>query len=529
MVIMLHIYNKLNMKYIFTIIFSFFLVFSSYAQDLWTWEILWAQSWTGSESSWCENNKYDIVWEFDAKVNNNLVFSIKNNLIWQSNSWLDITYTLKKDWKVLQEKNQEKFSTSFQEAWKILLEAKIVEEWFECEYKLSKEVNIYTKIISVVSDNQNINLSFDDDFYKNNILLNKLILDNKSTTSLQDKFLSTLTEKLYLFNDSDIIVVDSEAYLQILQWFEKLKDIYNINFSNKKIYIVTDSSFIFSKKILNNFIESLSTKVYTFPPNNLLNFLNYISTWESSENLLNNKNYSINAISYDSSNNKLLFLTNFTNKLISSWFPMWILGIIFSLALAVTVINFIRQFIGFSIFSLYYPLFIALSLYIFSFELTLILILASFISIYFMKIIFWKTHFLVNTKLSLYFITYLIISIFLIWISSVLKLIDFVDIKTNMIIFPFTILPMVIYRVFADERKIFSWWFVFYVFEFLFVTFISYLIIKTNFVQNLFLAYGELLILLFFINILIWKFSWLQVLEYIRFIPLIKRHFSSEE
>jgi hypothetical protein len=32
----------------------------------------------------------------------------------------------------------------------------------------------------------------------------------------------------------------------------------------------------------------------------------------------------------------------------------------------------------------------------------------------------------------------------------------------------------------------------------------------------------------FFINFLIWKFTGLQILEYIRFIPLIKKHFQEE-
>lgn len=516
------------MRFLLLILISFILTFNCNAQDI-ELNNLDLQNWNFINNSECENNKYDVIWEFDSKINSTLVFSIKNNLIWQTNSGIIVNYTLTKDWKIIEKKNTEKFSVSFWEPWKILLEANISENWKDCVYEIKKEINIYNRIISFISDKNSVNLSFDDDFKKNNIFFNKLFLNNKSTAPLQDTFLSTLTEKLYIFTDSDIILVDSDSYLQILQWFEKIKSIYNVDFSNKKIYIVTDSSLIFSKKILNNFIESLNSKIYTFPTSNLLNFLNYLSTWKSSQDLVNNKNYAITTISYDPNSNKFLFLTNFTNKLISIWFPMWILGIIFALSLAVSLINFIRQFIGFSIFSLYYPIFIALSIYVFSLEMSIILIFSSFISIYLMKLLFWKTHFLVNTKLALYFISYLIISICVIWIFHIFNYIDFNDIKTNMIIFPFSIIPMVIYRVFADERKIFSWGFLFYVFEFLFVTYISYIIIKSNFVQNLFLAYSELILILFIINIFIWKFSWLQVLEYIRFIPLIKRNFNSEE
>jgi hypothetical protein len=281
--------------------------------------------------------------------------------------------------------------------------------------------------------------------------------------------------------------------------------------------------------LLSNFINSLDINIYTFTPSNLLNFLNYISLWKSSTDIIKDKYYWINQISFDDTSSKLFFLTNFTNKLISSWFPISILGLIFSLWVAVTIINFIRQFIWISIFNLYYPIFFALSIYLFSFQITLILFLSSMFSMYFMKIIYKRVHFLLNTKLSLYFILYLILSITFIWILNLFNLIDFNDLKSNLVIFPFIIIPMIAYKLFTDERKVFSWWFLFYLLEFLFVSLLAYYTIKSSFIQNIFLAYTELLILVFFINFLIWKFTGLQILEYIRFIPLIKRHFQEEE
>gem|GEM_PF-5352191 len=62
---------------------------------------------------------------------------------------------------------------------------------------------------------------------------------------------------------------------------------------------------------------------------------------------------------------------------------------------------------------------------------------------------------------------------------------------------------MIAYKIFADERKIFSFAFLFYLFEFVFVCLIAYFVLKSNFIQNLFLAYTELLLLIFVINFLI--------------------------
>ncbi len=477
----------------------------------------------------CTENKYDLVWDFDTKINSNLIYSIKNHLTWVEKSNKNISFLVTKDWQKIIEKNTEKFNMIFSEVWIFLIKANIIEKDSQCVYELEKKVNVYAKIVSYISDKNDFNLSFDENFKKNRIFFNKTILENKNTSSIQDQFLSQITDKLHIFQDSDIIIINSNNYLEILQWFEKLSKIYNINFPNKKIFIVTNSSFILSKKLLSNFINSLEVNIYTFSPSNLLNFLNYISWGNPSTEIIKDKYYWINQISFDDSSSNLFFLTNFTNKLILSWFPISILGIIFSLWIAVTLINFTRQFIWISIFNLYYPIFFALSIYLFSFQTTLILFFASIFSMYFMKFIYKRVHFLLNTKLSLYFILYIIIAIIFIWILNLLNFVDFYDLKSNLVIFPFIIIPMIAYKLFADERKVFSFGFLFYLLEFIFVSFIAYFTIRSSFIQNMFLAYTELLIIVFFINFLIWKFTWLQILEYIRFIPLIKKHFQEEE
>ncbi|MDD3302903.1 MAG: 7TM domain-containing protein [Candidatus Gracilibacteria bacterium] len=476
----------------------------------------------------CVENKYDLVGNYDLKVNTNSTFTVKSNTIGENNTEIEIKTEVKKDGEIVTQNEGDKFNLSFEGPGIYDINTQIKEKTNDCAYNLSKKLHIYSKTISYISDKEDFNLSFDNNFYKNDIFFNKIYIENKNTSSIQDTFLSTITDKLYIFQDSDLILINSSNYLDILQGFEKLSKIYNVNFPNKKIFIITDSSFIMSKKILSSFINSMGVVIYTFPPNNVLNFLNYVSTGKPSTDLINVKEYGINKISFDESSSKILFLTNIINKLISSGFPIGILGIILSLSVAVTAINFIRQFIGFAIFSLYYPLFIALSIYVFSFELTLVLLTSSFLSVLFMKIINKKINFLLNTKLSLFFIFYLIFTLIIIGILNSYDFINFYDFKTNLIIFPFSIIPMVIYKVFSDNKKIFSLSSLFYLFEFVFVSVTAYLIIKSNFIQSLLLSYTELLIAIFLINLLIGRFTGLQLLEYIRFIPLIKRHFQEE-
>ncbi|MDD5213521.1 MAG: 7TM domain-containing protein [Candidatus Gracilibacteria bacterium] len=477
----------------------------------------------------CTRNKYDIIGDFNTKTNTNLIYSIKNNFNGGTSDISNVSYILEQNGKKLKEINSEKLNISFSDVGNAKIIAQIEEKNTSCNYRIEKNITIYSKIVSYISDKDDLNLSFNNDFKKNDTLFNKIILETKNASSVQDAFISQTTQNLYIFGGSDIVIINTNNYLEILQAFEKLSTVYNINFPNKKIFIVTDSSFIVSKKLLSNFINSLDVSLYTFAPYNLLNFLNYISLGKSSTDVISDKNYGINQISFTDNSNSLFFLTNFTNKLISRGFPISILGIIFSLAVAVTVINFIRQFVGLSIFSLYYPLFFALSIYLFSFQMTLALFVSAIFSQYFMKRVYKKVHFLLNAKLSLFFVLYLIIAIIIIWMGNIFNLFDFNDLKSNLVVFPFIVIPMFTYKIFSDERNIFSLAFSLYLLEFGFVSLMAYLTLKSNFIQNIFLSYTELLILVFFINLMIGKFTGMQFVEYIRFLPLIKKHFQEEE
>lgn len=477
----------------------------------------------------CSPNKYEIVWDFNTKTNTNLFYSIKDVSIWETKEDTNTTFIVRKNEKELKRINKDKFDISFSDSWKVKIIAKVEEKNTTCSYRIEKEIQVYSKILTYISDKDELNLSFNKDFEKNNIFFNKIILENKNSNSVQDAFISQITQNLYLFQESNIILVNSNNYLEILQAFEKISKVYNTNFPDKKIFIVTDSSFILSKKLLSNFISSLDINLYTFTPYNLLNFLNYISLGKSSTDIIWDKNYWINQISFSENSNSLFFLTNFTNKLILAWFPISILGIIFSLALAVTVINFIRQFVWLSIFSLYYPLFFALSIYLFSFQITLALFVAAIFSMYLMRRVYKRVHFLLNAKLSLFFVMYLILSLLILGLINIFAWLDFYNLKSNLVVFPFILIPMIAYKLFSDERKIFSTSFMLYLLEFVFVALMAYLALKSIFIQNLFLSYTELLILVFIINFMIGKFTWLQFVEYVRFLPLIKKHFQEEE
>lgn len=65
--------------------------------------------------------------------------------------------------------------------------------------------------------------------------------------------------------------------------------------------------------------------------------------------------------------------------------------------------------------------------------------------------------------------------------------------------------------------------------EFVIIVGVSYGILQWQTVSDFLLSYPEFLIVILIANIIIGRFSGLQLLELIRFMPLLKKHLDQEE
>lgn len=97
------------------------------------------------------------------------------------------------------------------------------------------------------------------------------------------------------------------------------------------------------------------------------------------------------------------------------------------------------------------------------------------------------------------------------------------------IIFPMIFIILVSDKVFNDGFKIFSGGRRIAFMEFLLVSFGVFGLFYRTGLKHLLLAFPELLILIFFLNIAVGRFTGLQLLEYFRFMPLLKNSSGTEE
>jgi hypothetical protein len=197
-------------------------------------------------------------------------------------------------------------------------------------------------------------------------------------------------------------------------------------------------------------------------------------------------------------------------------------------ALAISVL---RQVVGFAVFGIYTPLLFAVSLSVLGIPLSLFLILIWFLAKMIVKLFTKRMYLLHNAKTSLLIILYFFILLLTLWFNSIfsLKIIDITIFSNGFVILPLLFTIIISDKVFNEWFKIFSAWRRVAFAEFLIVSFAVYGLFYRTGLKHLLLAFPELLILIFLLNIAIGRFTGLQLLEYFRFMPLLKNSSGTEE
>src|SRR5574344_737995 len=129
-----------------------------------------------------------------------------------------------------------------------------------------------------------------------------------------------------------------------------------------------------------------------------------------------------------------------------------------------------------------------------------------------------------TAKSALLIILYFFILLLVFGFNSILKLnrIDISIFTNSYIIFPILFITLVSDKVFNEGFKLFSKgrWVAFI--EFLLVSFSVYGLLYRTGLKHLLLAFPEFIILIFLLNIPVGRFTGRQLLEYFRFMPLLK-------
>ena len=391
----------------------------------------------------------------------------------------------------------------------------------------TKGVNYKDTIIYIWAQGDEFDLGFQQNFDKQKILLQEIFISENKSFS-EEEILNKITENITDIQGTKTLIINTSKFDVLLQLLAKVHASDNLNLKSKTIYLITNSNKFFLKRMLANHIKPLEiTKIYTLPQDKSLNFLSTMSLGKIS----NQEEYITPFSMSFQETPKYLPISYLVDRLIYHGFPIELITMFLVLSLWALVISILRQVVGFSVFGIYSPLLFAVSMSILGVPLSLTFLVVWLITKLLIKLITKKMYLLHNAKSALLIILYFFILLLVFWFNSILwlNLIDISVFTNGYIIFPIIFIVLVSDKVFNEGFKVFSKWRWVAFMEFLLVSFAVFGLFYRTGLKHLLLAFPELLILIFFLNIAVGRFTGLQLLEYFRFMPLLKNSSWAEE
>lgn len=479
------------MKKILTLILFILSLFNiSFAVENSTWSTVW----TWNECN-IDKEQFFINWPEHVKVWYYASFGIDNiqDIYWEIYRNEEVVLTNK--WRF--------FSYSFTSPWKVLLQANFQYKW--CEAKITKTVYIYEKIISSLIEKKDttfVSTLWDDsqDIYYRNYQLEELFSDK------------------YMLDMSDYVIINQDYVIPFLLQLWDLKNKYSWK---KFVFLVTSSKWFFSRLII-PYIKGLDKEnIYVYDKENFFEVFNSIYNNQD----LNTKNLLSSSNVWDKI---YLPLSYFVNKLVESQLNIEILWTVLLTLFWTLVVAFFRQVIWFSVFWVYTPLIFAILFITLWYKLAIFLfglsVLSGIITHFFTK----KIYILYSAKISLHYIIYVILSIIFVWLLISYTHFNLSSVNSSVIL-SFFIMPLLTKNIIKEDTSIFSKTFLFFIWEFIIITTLLLMIFKIDFLKYILVAYPDLLWIFIIFVVLIGRFTWLQLLEYLRFYPLIRKNNYEEE
>ncbi|MFA7298384.1 MAG: 7TM domain-containing protein [Candidatus Absconditabacterales bacterium] len=374
---------------------------------------------------------------------------------------------------------------------------------------------------------EEFDLGFQTNFDKQRILLQEIFISENKNFS-EEEIRTKIKDNMTDIQASKTLIINTSKFDVLLQILGELHASDNLNLQDKTIYLVTSSNKFFLKRILAKYVKPIEiTKIYTLSDDKLLNFLSTLSLGK-----INNDEEYITPFSLSFNETpKYLPISYLVDRLIYHGFPIELITMFLILSLGTLAISILRQIVGFSIFGIYSPLLFAISMSILGIPFSLALLAIGLITKILIRLFTKKMYLLHNAKTSLLIILYFFLMLLIFGLNNILGLnrIDSTVFINGFVIFPMIFIILISDKVFNESFKLFSIGRRVAFIEFLAVSFVVYGLFYRIGMKHLLLAFPELLILIFLLNIAVGRFTGLQLLEYFRFMPLLKNSSGTEE
>jgi len=477
---------------------------------------------TGAQEDICSQYKLTIQWSDSIKrdVTNHYVTSLtqQSGDIIQQYTWLFTLYYQGKQVNVVLNENAELYY-AFPDVGLYEIKADITYD--NCVLEQTKVIRVFEDVgVYIGKFLQEYNFGLLDNIQENDIFFSTLILD-ANTKDLQT-IKPQLEEIKNSVQQSQLIFVYLQNYsliFDILAYFESEW----VDISQKEIIIINTIDSTLTRKFLAPFMyQAQRQNVFLIQEDGLKDYLYNISIGKDTTDIaLYTENLQFDDIWRQYSFGRLI------DSLIYYGVDFSYIWYIYIAVLCIAILVFLKQIVWITSFGLYYPLFFAVSLHVVWIKISATLFLFALLAHIITKALFEKVTFLIYAKIWIYMLVYTIISIVVVWslLHYTSYQLSFGAIHEATFLLCFLLIPLCTKKVFWDIKSMFTFTQVKQCLWFMALSYWMYLLFDHTPLQYFFLINTWYIFLLLFLVAAFWKFTWLQVTEYIRFWPIILAYF----
>ncbi len=358
------------------------------------------------------------------------------------------------------------------------------------------------------------------------ILFSSFIVDGGIDNVLDETILQDLEKKLTDIRHSQVFYFNLENFSHVFTLLDWLENEKNIDFSSKKVVLISSTDPTLLKKFLAPFIKDRSYSLYIATIGNLRDVFYSLSVWDT-QSVYNVYSSSIQFVGDELSYS----LSRFVDILIYYGFPMDVVSMLLVLSLCICILVFLRQIIGVSVFGLYFPMLMAISFVMIGEPTTLLFFGLSFVSYYAAKFLHAKINMLVYAKIGSYLILYIFFTLLLLGIATLITSYQWNLgwVSDIVVVISYLLMPLIGKKVFAWKKWLLTMNFWSSLIWFVALAYMMSWMLMAETLQHWLLIRPEIIVAFFFFVILFGKFTGLQVSEYIRFWPVIKKEIFSKK
>lgn len=320
---------------------------------------------------------------------------------------------------------------------------------------------------------------------------------------------------------SGILVVGTRDTLEFFSEAAKLQRAKPIDFSSKEIYIISNYSKAFLSKVIAAPLSKLGAKkAYLISEADLYGLAASLSVGTGGDfNPVQSQE-----LSYEK-NTRVYSLDGLLGMLTYSGFSYELIGFLLATCVAIIILNFLKQVIGFNVFGIYYPLLFAITIAVLGVSGAFVFLVTGFVSIYLINRFSKRLHLLLHAKRSLLLGLYIFLLLLAIWVDNFFEfhLVQYSVFENALIVFPLLITVILAEKIFQEDINLFERSGFFDVMQYAAIIFIAYIVIENQTLRYFLISYPDSIIIFILGNIVIWRYTGLQIVEYVRFMPLLRK------